>query len=139
MHEVHQNSVWIGNAFDARDPEPLFQLGIRAVIDVAYEEKPAVLSRQLIYCRFPRLDGGGNDFQLLLQTLRSVLIFLESDTKLLVACSAGMSRSPSIAAFALGHYLLQDPETIVSQIASIRSLELKPMLWADLRLAFQGL
>jgi hypothetical protein len=68
MHEVEPNRLWVGNADDARNPQPIFDNQISVVIDVAFEEKPATLPqkpatlpRQLIYCRFPLNDGGGND------------------------------------------------------------------------------
>ena len=44
---------------DIREPRPLFDAGIRAVVDVAFEELPDRLPRQLVYCRFPLNDGSG--------------------------------------------------------------------------------
>ena len=61
MHEIHPDLLWLGHALDVREPRPLFDAGITAVVDVAFEEPPAQLPRQLIYCRFPLSDGGGND------------------------------------------------------------------------------
>ena len=51
MHEIQSGLLWLGHALDIRDPKPLFDAGIEAVVDVAYEEPPARLPRQLIYCR----------------------------------------------------------------------------------------
>ena len=135
MLEIHPSLLWIGHAFDIREPRPLFDAGISAVVDVAYEEPPAQLPRQLIYCRFPLNDGGGNDPKHLLQLLRIVTDFLNSSTRIIVACSAGMSRSPSVAAFALAHHLSQPPDEIIARIAEHRSLELKSELWKDLKQA----
>ena len=61
MHEIHSNLLWLGHALDIREPRSLFDVGVEAVVDVAYEEPPAQLPRQLIYCRFPINDGGGNE------------------------------------------------------------------------------
>ena len=60
MHEIHPDLLWVGHALDVREPRPLFDAGIAAVVDVAFEEPPAQLPRGLIYCRFPLNDGGGN-------------------------------------------------------------------------------
>ena len=139
MHEILPNLLWIGHAFDVREPRPLFEARITAVIDVAYEEPPAQIPRQLTYCRFPLNDGGGNDGNMLLQTLLTATDFLASNTRTIIACSAGMSRSPTIAAFALAYHLSENPETVIGRIADIKSLELKPELWSDTLSAFNKL
>ncbi|WP_168564949.1 protein-tyrosine phosphatase family protein [Crateriforma spongiae] len=139
MHEIHPKLLWIGHALDVREPQGLFDAGITTVIDVAYEEPPAQIPRQLTYCRFPINDGGGNDPKILLQTLRTITDFLASGTRTIVACSAGMSRSPTIAAFALAHHMSETPDRVISRIAEIKSLELKSELWADTLIAFNKL
>ena len=139
MHEIHSNLLWIGHALDVREPRALFDAGITAVIDVAYEELPAQLPRQLTYCRFPLNDGGGNDPSTLLQTLRTATDLLHSKTRTIIACSAGMSRSPTLAAFALAYYLSETPDDVIARIANIKSLELKPELWAEMLTAFNKL
>lgn len=132
MHQIYPNLLWIGHAFDVREPQPLFDAGITTVIDVAYEEPPAQIPRQLTYCRFPLNDGGGNDPKLLLQVLRTTTDFLNSESRTIIACSAGMSRSPTVAAFALAYHLSQDPDDVIARIGAIKSLELKNELWNDL-------
>lgn len=136
MHEIHQNLLWLGHAFDIREPQALFDAGIRAVVDVAYEEPPAQLPRQLIYCRFPLNDGGGNDDSVLLLAVQTLVQLLESGTPSIVACSAGMSRSPTIAAFALAAFLSEEPYEVVSRIGDIKSLEVNPELWSDVAKVF---
>ena len=131
MHEIHPGLLWLGHALDIREPGPLFRVGITAVVDVAYEEPPVQLPRQLIYCRFPLNDGGGNEPCVLLQSVQTLVDLLDSGTRTIVACSAGMSRSPTIAAFALAAHLSQEPDDVISQIATIKSLELKGALWND--------
>ena len=137
MHEIERNLLWIGHAFDVREPRPLFDVGIKAVIDVAYEEPPAQIPRQLIYCRIPLNDGGGNHPNALLQTLRTATGLLESNTRTIIACSAGMSRSPTVAAFSLAYHLSVDPDDVITRISAIKSLELKPELWAEVLAAFK--
>ena len=131
MYEIHPGLLWLGHALDIREPGPLIDTGITAVIDVAYEELPALLPRQLIYCRFPLNDGGGNDATVLLQAVQTLVDLLANGTRTIIACSAGMSRSPTVAAHSLAFHLSEQPENVISRIAEIKSLELKPELWND--------
>ncbi len=136
MHEVHSQLLWIGNAFDVREPRAIFDAGIAAVIDVAYEELPAQVPRQLTYCRFPLNDGGGNDPIVLFQTLLTATNFIDAEIRTLIACSAGLSRSPIVAAFAIAHHLNEAPDEAIARIADIKALELDRNLWADMLVAF---
>lgn len=139
MHELHPRLLWIGHTLDVSNPRRLFDVGITAIIDLAYEEPPAQISRQFTYCRFPLNDGGGNSPNTLLLALRTTADLLRTDTRTLIACSAGMSRSPTIAAFALAYHLSEQPEVVIARIADSISLELKPALWADTLNAFENL
>ncbi|WP_149495300.1 protein-tyrosine phosphatase family protein [Roseiconus lacunae] len=136
MHEIHPDLLWIGHAFDIREPRSLFDAEIAAVVDVAFEEPPAALPRQLVYCRFPLNDGGGNNPAVLLQSIQTLVDLLNADVRTIVACSAGMSRSPTVAAFALAAYLSQQPDEVLTRIASIKTLEIKPALWKEVEQIF---
>jgi hypothetical protein len=136
MREVYPNLLWIGHALDVREPKALFDVEIAAVIDVAFEEPPAALPRQLIYCRFPLNDGGGNDPAVLLCAVQCIVLLLASGMRTLIACSAGMSRSPTIAAYALAAHLGQSPEDVLLRIAEKKSLEVKGPLWNDVAAVF---
>src|SRR5262249_26770590 len=71
------------------------------LIDLALEEPPVPLTRELVYCRFPLLDGAGNSPWLLRAALDTTAALLASRVPTLVFCGAGMSRSPAVAAAAL--------------------------------------
>ncbi|MEO1998677.1 MAG: protein phosphatase [Planctomycetaceae bacterium] len=131
MHQIQPHLLWVGHAFDVREPRPVFDAEIAAVVDVAFEEPPAQLPRQLIYCRFPLNDGGGNDASVLLQAVQTIVDLIDSGTRTMVACSAGMSRSPTLAAFALAAHLNQTPADVLSRIADVKSLEVNGILWND--------
>ena len=131
MHEIHPGLLWLGNALDLRNPRPLFELGVAAVVDVAFEEPPATLPRELIYCRFPLNDGRGNGEPILLLAVQTLVDLLSSGTRTIVACSAGMSRSPTIAAFGLAAFLSEDPKDVLARIAESKTLELNHALWDD--------
>ena len=131
MREIQSELLWTGNACEARDARGLFDTGIAAVIDLAYEERPAQLPRQLVYCRFPIVDGPGNDPFLLRLALLTTVELLRSETPGIVACSAGMSRSPTIAICALAVHLDQSPEIVLAAVNEKSSFELHGDLWAD--------
>ena len=131
MQEIHPGLLWIGHALDLRNPKALFDVGISAVVDVAYEEPPAQLPRQLIYCRFPINDGGGNEPAVLRQTVQTIVDLLSAGMPTMVACSAGMSRSPVFAAAGLAIHLGQSPDDVVSRIGGFKSLEVSVPLWSD--------
>jgi len=139
MREIHPNLLWIGHALDIREPRALFDAEIAAVVDVAFEEPPAALPRQLIYCRFPLNDGGGNEPAILLYAVQCAVDLLASGTRTLIACGAGMSRAPTIAAFALAAHLRQSPEDVLLRIAETKSLEVKGPLWNDVAAVFPRL
>ena len=131
MYELLPDRLYLGNALDARDPRKLFDQEIQAVVDVAWDEPPASLPRDLIYCRFPLVDGEGNAPALLTACIENTVGLLRVDFRTLVSCSAGMSRSPTIAAFALAGLLSIAPEEALARVAAVRTLELHPRLWAS--------
>ena len=57
MREILPRKLWLGNAADLRNAEPILQKGIQAVINVAIEQWTPSLPRTLIVCHFPILDG----------------------------------------------------------------------------------
>ncbi|TWT49562.1 Dual specificity phosphatase, catalytic domain [Rubripirellula amarantea] len=132
MHELHPDLLWLGGSLDLQDFRSLFDVGINAVMDIAFEEPPARLPRQLLYLRFPLNDGGGNDSTTLRFAVQSLVDLLHTGTRTIVACSAGMSRSPTIAAYALACYLDITPAMAIQRIATIKALEIKSQLWSDL-------
>ena len=60
MRRVPGYSLWLGHAGDVRDLRCLLTTGIIAVVDLAIQEAPAPLTRELVYCRFPLVNGPGN-------------------------------------------------------------------------------
>lgn len=125
-------ALWLGHARDARDLSALHNQGIRAVIDLAAEGPPAQVSRDLVYLRFPLLDGDGNPEWLLQLAVESTARLIEQRVPTLVACSGGMSRSPAIvaAAFArLGHGALEE---CLQQVVAEGPQQVSPALWNEI-------
>jgi hypothetical protein len=111
MRHIPDYSLWLGHAGDARDRHELLRLGVGAVVDLAVEEPPAVAGHEMVYCRFPLLDGTENPPWLLRAAFDMTATLLRQKVPTLVACSSGVSRAPAIAAAALvrlGRPNLQD-------------------------------
>ena len=139
MISIHNKLLWLGHARDAREPRALYDAGVKAVVDLAYAESAAVLPRDFIYCRFPLVDGGGNERAVLRLALQTIMTLLDAGLPTLVACSVGMSRSPTLAAFALAAHLHVKPEEIVLRISELKSLELNGALWNDVSALYRSL
>ncbi len=132
MREVIANSLWIGNARDARDVPAIMAQAIAAVVDVALEEHPAVLPRDVAYCRFPLLDGEGNSTAMIQAAIRTTASFLEAKICTLVTCGGGMSRSPSVAAMAIAQIEHIHPEEALKRIAATGPHDVSTIFWKQL-------
>lgn len=132
MHAIIPQKLWIGNTRDGRDARTLFDNQIRAVIDLAAEESPAQLPRELTYFRIPLLDGCGNDPASLKIAVTIVATHLDEGVSLLVCCGAGLSRSPSVTAFALAQSEGMSPHECLNRIRECQPVDVSPGLWNDL-------
>ena len=128
--------LWLGNALEIRDPKLLFDLQIQAIVDLAYEEQPAVPARSFLYQRFPLTDSEGNDHAILRFAIQSLAQLLDAELTTAVGCSAGMSRSPTIAAFASSLHSGENPQDVIERIAQERALEINPALWREVQSCF---
>ena len=126
-----QPSLYLGNALDARDLRRLYEQQIAAVIDLALEEPPAQLGREIVYCRFPLIDGGGNPDWLLRAATETTLQLLNQSVPALVACSGGMSRSPAIVAGVLSLAHGRAPAECLLELVRGQPHEVSPPLWAE--------
>jgi hypothetical protein len=135
MRQVSGTTLWLGNAFEVRDIRVIHAAEIAAVVDLSLNEPPLAVTRELIYCRFPLLDGTGNPPWLLQLAARTTAEFLRRDIRTLVFCSAGMSRTPVIAAAAIS--LLQGREiaAILGGIVGDGPADVSPALLSEVRQA----
>src|SRR5690348_12165622 len=93
--------LWIGTARDARDIRGVLDAGIEAIVDLAIMCEPVTPPRELVYLRFPLLDGEGNPPWLLCAAVHAVEGLVRLGVPTLIACDGGMSRSVVIAAAAM--------------------------------------
>lgn len=139
IRNVFSNLLFVGNARDVRTLRMLYDKEIRAVIDLAINEKPAQLGRDMIYCRFPIGDGDGNADAMLALTIRTTVSLLRDDTRTLVACSGGMSRAPSVAAICISALTGNDPDECLMRVIQDGPNDVSPVLWTHLKRVYNDL
>jgi protein-tyrosine phosphatase len=103
--------------------------GIVALVDLAIDEAPFVPPREMVLHRIPLLDGAGNAAWVLEHALRTVSGLVRAGTPTLVACSAGMSRSPSVVAASIAIATGREPQAVLAQIAADGSTDVSGLLW----------
>jgi protein-tyrosine phosphatase len=133
MRQVLPHALWIGHAGDGRDFRLILDSGIRAVVQLAEEEPCLQLPRELLYSRFPLVDGPGNDAALLFLATVSVANLLERKVPALICCGGGLSRSPAIAAAALSMVYQETPDECLKQVAEHHPADVLPGLWEEVK------
>ena len=136
IREIHPDHLFLGSAMDARDLRLIYDNRIAAVVDLAVNEPPAQLARDIIYCRFPILDGDGNPKAIIETAVRCVATLMENNFRTMVACSAGMSRSPAIAAAAIAVITKTDPDECLTTITAGGPHDVSPILWSRVRIVY---
>ena len=133
MRKITGYSLWLGHAGDVRDPARLLDEGISAVVCVVQSEPPLALPRELVYCRYPLVDGTGNPEWLLRAAVETVVWLLRTSTPTLVHCSAGISRSPAVAGAAIA--IARGCSFAEGLMAATESgpSDVSPGLWAEIQ------
>ena len=130
MRQVGNYPLWVGTARDARDIKGVLSAGIQAVVDLAAEEPPVAPTRELVYVRYPLVDGNGNEPKLLRAALGGVVALIRQRIPTLIACGAGMSRAPAVAAVALGAVYGLPPADVLTALGNA---DVHPVLLRDLQ------
>ena len=131
MRRIEPHQLWVGHGGDAAKPRALAAAGIRAMVDLAVNEPPAIVSREMVYCRFPLIDGAGNAPEVLRLAVGIVTGLLNENVPTLVFCGAGMSRSPSIAAAAIAKVTQQPPGKCLAMVIAGGPHDVSGALWQD--------
>jgi protein-tyrosine phosphatase len=132
MRSIPPHSLWIGHAGDSHDVPLLLERGVQAVVQLAVEEAPLALPREIAVCRFPLADGGENDPRLLLLAIRAVTQLVSANVPTLVCCNAGLSRAPAIVAAALAEVHGQTLHDSLTAIARQTPTDVSPQLWRQI-------
>lgn len=137
MRQLPGYRVWLGHAGDGRDVGAILGNGIHVVVQLALEEPPAVLNRELVACRFPLIDGDGNAPWLIGAAVRTIAGFVSRDVPTLLVCGAGMSRSPAIAAAAIAIATNMAPQAALEVVTGNRAADVSPGLWRTVQTAIE--
>jgi len=133
MTQIQPYSLWIGHAGEARDYERIADAGIEALVNLAAEEKCDQPPRELLYLRFPLIDGIGNRTGWLDLAVTSVANLLRLHVPTLVYCGAGRSRSPVIAASALAVAFRDNPADSLRRVVSQHPSDVSPGFWDEVK------
>jgi protein-tyrosine phosphatase len=134
MRQILPYQLWLGNARDAHEFRAILDAGIMAVVQLAVEEPPVMLPREMLYCRFPIIDGTGSDPKTLDLAIITVANLLEKRVPTLVCCGAGMSRSPAIAAAALSLVYQEPADECLKKVAEHFPADVAPAFWNEVKL-----
>jgi hypothetical protein len=133
MTQIHPHSLWIGHAGEGRDISSLADAGIEALVNLAAEERFDFPPREFLSLRFPLIDGTGNRPAWLELAITTVASLIELRIPTIVACGAGMSRAPTIAAAALALAMHKSPEGCLQDVASQHPTDVSPGLWDEVK------
>jgi hypothetical protein len=132
MRQIMPYSLWLGHAGEARNLRAVLDSGILAVLDLALEEAPAKMVREIAYFRVPLVDGSGNPPWLLRAAVDVLASLLRSGVPALVSCGAGMSRSPAVAAVAISAVNGQPAGPSLELVAKFGKCDVLPGFWREL-------
>jgi protein-tyrosine phosphatase len=138
MRQVPGHLLWLGHVGDARDVRAVLSAGILAVMDLAGNEPPIDYPRDIAYTRFPLVDGAGNPPWLVRSTVACLTEWLTDRIPSFVYCSAGLSRSPAVAAVALSRITGQSPADMLKLVTGTTAHDVSPGLWADMMAVWRG-
>jgi len=133
MREIVPDVLWIGNVFDARNIKAVMDAGFQIVVDLAIEEPPIQLPREVASCRFPLLDGKGNSPGLIMAAIDLIVSCVNTQTKTLVACSGGMSRSLLMASAVVAQVKSIDLDDAIRRVTRAGPCDISPNLYATFR------
>ena len=138
MNQILPHPLWVGHAGEGRDFRRVFDAGIKALVQLAAEELPSQPPRELLFCRFPLVDGSGNNPEVLYLAIHTVTTLLQKRIPTLLACGAGMSRSPAVAAAALSLAHHEPPEDCLQYVIRYHPGDVSPALWSEITGLLRG-
>jgi protein-tyrosine phosphatase len=131
MNQILPHPLWVGHAGEVSNYRPLFDVGIKAPVLLAEEEPAVVTPRELICCRFPLVDGPGNEADILVLAMQTLATLLQRHVPTLVCCGGGVSRAPALAAAALALAHAETPERCLEQVVRHHPSDVMPGFWKE--------
>ena len=138
MKQVEPYQLWIGHLGEGNAREKLDRFGIRAVVELAIEERPLELPREMVSYRFPLVDGLGNDEDLLGLAIAATASLVRRQIPALLCCGAGMSRSPSIAAAGIAVSEMMAAPQALQIVNKHHRTDVLPGLWQQIIEVLKG-
>jgi hypothetical protein len=86
-----------------------------------------------MYCRFPIVDGIGNNRTQLRLAIDTLETLLRAEVPTFVYCSAGMSRSPAVAAAAISRIARQPLIDCLTRITAGHAHDVAPGFICDVQ------
>lgn len=139
MNQLSPLNLWVGNANDCRDLAVISNHEIQHVVQLAIEEAIPPLPREVNLIRIPLTDSNDNEPFALQFAIKTVGELLQSQRRILICCSAGLSRSPATAACAIAFAQEKHPDECLSDISKLIRTDVSPGLWKDLLSAYSYL
>jgi len=133
MREVIPGRLWTGNSGDVRDPASVLDADVAALVNLAAEELPPTLPRDILYCHFPLIDGPDNPPAMLRIAVDTVVSLLREEIPTLVYCGAGMSRSVAMAVAAVARWQGESLEEALKRLTDNVPHDVSPAFWRDLK------
>lgn len=112
-------TLYVGSLADAGDATALREAGIETVVRLTHEAPPDAPTGPTVHAH-PMLDGPRNDAEAFAAAARTVVAALERGETTLVHCSAGASRSVSVAAAALAVHEGLDVREAFARVGAAR-------------------
>jgi hypothetical protein len=132
MNQIVPYPLWLGHAGEGQDFQKIFDLGVKVLVQLAAEEPSLQTPRELVFCRFPLLDGSGNRAELLFLAVSTVASLIKMRVPTLVTCGAGMSRCPAVAAAALSMVYHEPPEAYLEKVLEHHHGDVSPGFWKEI-------
>jgi hypothetical protein len=132
MNQIPSYPVWLGHAGEGQEFTKIFDMGIKVLVQLAAEEPPLQPPRELVYCRFPLLDGAGNRAELLFLAVSTVATLLKMRVRTLIVCGPAISRCPAVAAAALAMVHHEPPEKYLQDLLANHHGDVSPGFWNEI-------
>jgi protein-tyrosine phosphatase len=114
------DDLYVGTAADATDDSLLETHGVTTIVSLTHET-PRPTTQDLTLRSIPLIDGPQHSREQFTKAVEETLAALAADGSVLVHCSAGASRSPTVAATALALAQDMDLEDALQQVADNRA------------------
>jgi protein-tyrosine phosphatase len=121
--------VWIGNSRDVRDLKQIEAHGIQAVVELAADAPPVQMPAEIVYFRCPLSDDEESADWKIDVAIQMVGLLLVGSVPVLVACRAGMNRSPAIVAAALALAEDEPLDKALQKVTAAGPCDISPVLW----------